>query len=575
MSRLIRMTLSVLLLATVALAPAAARTRRQKAEDSWDNLKKLRVGEEIQVVYGQEQYLNGRFRGFTREGIMVQWGVVNKHDETIAREDVIRVIASRPSQRVKNTLIGVAVGAAGGGLLGMAAANENYLHETIRKEDLQYLEIGASIGAALGGVVGALSSPDATIYQAQQQDVRVEREARLTAEPSPAGSSDRSWDNLRTLRILQAIRVLDQDQRAHEGKFLSVSEEAISLDAGQGEVTLARADVLQVTTETAPSAPQSGLRVPEAAAAKAVMVYSADPWNSLRSLRVGQLIRVEDQRRRTFCRATFRSVSENAISFAVGNEQITLRRPDIWQVSAVSNNRSGPATGAGVRTTPGIVAGPIPPLEMTRTDSCPTQLIYRSEWRGILSTPDRESVRCCQPYCSNHDPHVHDDVVSNSTATELGDFAERVYGRETTEIKTVRRERKPRDSRRSRRAAIALTTAPVPDPAVTEVPTQPVELENPTEQPQPETEVTEKSTPDSAEPPAAEEPTAPPPGEVSFQPAEQENSAEPAPTEAEVSERATQDSAEPPAAEEPTAPPTTEIEISLPEKSEESASERR
>ena len=350
-------------------------------------------------------------------------------------------------------------------------------------------------------------------------------------------------------------------------------------------MTLQRADVLEIRAAPPQTRGQSGFINP----AEMVTVYSAGPWENLSLLRVGQVMRVEDQMGRTFCRATFRSVSEDAISFAVGNEAITLRRPDIWQVSAVSNNRSGPATGAGVRTTPGIVAGPIPPLEMTRTDSCPTQLIYRSEWRGILSTPDRESLRCCQPYCSTHGPHVHADPVSNSTATELGDFAERVYGRETTEIKTVRRERKPRESRRSRRAAIALTTAPVPDPAVTEVPTQPVELENPTEQPQPETEVTEKSTPDSTAPPAAEEPTAPPPGEVSSQPAEHENSAEPAPPEAEVSERpteqappevevserATPDSAEPPAAEEPTAPPPTEIKIPLPEKSEESAAERR
>lgn len=521
MSRLIRMTLSVLLLATVALAPAAARSRRQKPEQSWDNLTKLQVGEQIQVVYQEEQYLNGTFLGFTPNGISVHWGVVNLHKETISREDVIRVIASRPSARVKNTLLGVAAGAAIGGLIGMASTNHLGYYgfdEPISSEDWQYVAIGASVGAALGGVASALSSPDATIYEAPQREIRSRLGRRTGLDLRPNETDEASWDNLRTLRILQKIRVLDQDQRAYEGKFLSVSDEAISFDAGQGEVTVVRANVLQVTTETAPSAPRSGFRVPDAAAPNAAMVYSADPWNSLRSLRVGQLIRVEDQRGRTFCRATFRSVSEKAVSFGVGNEAITLRRSDIWQISAVSNNRLSPAAWAGVRTTPGIVAGPIPPLEMTRTDGCPTQLVYRSEWRGILSAPDRESLRCCQPYCSNHGPHVHDDVEHGN-------------GRQPTRNKTVRRERKPRESRRSQRTNIALPITPAPEvpaqdspePAVSEVPTEPVELQNPIEPLQPEPEVSAVSTQDSAEPPTPEQQADSAPSETEVSQPEQPN----------------------------------------------------
>lgn len=178
MSRLIRMTLSVMLLASIAVAPANARSRREKPEHSWDNLKKLRVGEEIQVVYGREQYLNGRFLGFTSEGISVQWGVVNRHDETIPREDVIRVIASRPNQRVKNGLIGVAAGAAAGGLPKEFWRNRYY------SGPIDLDEIGAAIGAVFGGVIGALSSPDATIYEARLQDVQAE--PRLKQDDSPA-----------------------------------------------------------------------------------------------------------------------------------------------------------------------------------------------------------------------------------------------------------------------------------------------------------------------------------------------------------------------------------------------------
>ena len=180
MSRLIRMTLSVLLLATVALAPAAARPRHQKSEQSWDNLKKLQVGEEIQVVYQEEQYLNGRFLGFTPSGISVQWGVVNLHQETISREDVIRVIASRPSQRLKNTLIGLG----GGALLGLGLAGQAAVYEEDNTVAAAATVIGSAIGAVMGGVAGALRSPDTTIYEAQRHYVRPNPKIRQAPKPS-------------------------------------------------------------------------------------------------------------------------------------------------------------------------------------------------------------------------------------------------------------------------------------------------------------------------------------------------------------------------------------------------------
>ena len=390
---LILMTASVMLLTTVAVAPASARSGRQKPEQSWDNLKKLRVGEEIQVVYQPEQYLNGKFLGFTPQGISVQWGVVNLHKETIPRKDVIRVIASRPSQRLKNTLSGLGGGALAGLAIGWDAANS---------------ESGAAVvffpagGAVIGAVAGALSSPDATIYEALQQDVRAELQVRPAAEPLQALSPERSWDNLRTLRIFQKVRVLDQSMESRDGKFLSVSDQAISFDAGRGEVTIRRADVLEVKAVRSQAGGQSGSGV----WADLVTVYRAELW---------------------------------------GN-------PGSWRGGSVSGE---PA--------------------------------------------------CC---CSSETPR-------------LGDCAEREYGRGTTKIKAARRERKPKRSGGSRKAEVVLTPAPVPDSEATEVPTQSEETENPAEQPQPETEVSESSTPDSAEPPAAETPADPEPVETENPPSEE------------------------------------------------------
>ena len=185
MSRLMQITLSILLLATVAVEPAGARSRREKSEQSWENLRKLKVGEEIQVVYGDEQYLNGRFLRFTPEKISVQWGSVNRHEETISRKDVIRVIASRPSQRVKNALSGMGLGA----LVGLGVAM-NIGHSESGAE-VVFIPAGAAV---IGAVAGALSSPDATIYEARragepQLVSRVTPKARQTAKPRPVGSS--------------------------------------------------------------------------------------------------------------------------------------------------------------------------------------------------------------------------------------------------------------------------------------------------------------------------------------------------------------------------------------------------
>lgn len=233
--RLMRMTVSFILLATVAVAPASAR--RQKSEEAWDNLKKLQVGEEIQVVYQDEQYLNGRFLGFTPDAISVQWGTLNRHDETVPRREVIRVITSRPGQRVKNILAGVGVGALMGGYFAAMSG---------RKDEA----IGAlAAGVAIGAMGGALMSPDMTIYQARRNVVLPELKRRRSAQPTRKMPRNPSWDNLHELHGYQEIRVLDQDLRVYNGRLDSVSDEHISFRSGGEVITLERDRVLEVSIE--------------------------------------------------------------------------------------------------------------------------------------------------------------------------------------------------------------------------------------------------------------------------------------------------------------------------------------
>jgi len=183
MGRLMQMTVTIILLATAAVEPASAR--RQKSGESWDDLKNLRVGEEIQVVYQQERYLSGRFVALTPNSITVQWGQVNRHDETIPRREVIRVIASRPSGRIRNTLIGLG----GGALVGIGIVGQAAEYEDDSNVVAAAALIGLAIGAVAGGIAGALSAPDTTIYEGQQPYIRPDPEHRPAPTPSGDWSS--------------------------------------------------------------------------------------------------------------------------------------------------------------------------------------------------------------------------------------------------------------------------------------------------------------------------------------------------------------------------------------------------
>jgi hypothetical protein len=70
----------------------------------------------------------------------------------------------------------------------------------------------------------------------------------LLATLAGAQSPEQSWDNLRSLGIGEKIQVVDQKLKSQNGTFVSFSEEAITFQAGQGEVTVERSDVFRVSS---------------------------------------------------------------------------------------------------------------------------------------------------------------------------------------------------------------------------------------------------------------------------------------------------------------------------------------
>ena len=62
-----------------------------------------------------------------------------------------------------------------------------------------------------------------------------------------AQSSQNNWDNLKQLRPGQKIEVVDSSMKSLRGPFVSVSEEAITLQLGKGQESIERAKVVRVS----------------------------------------------------------------------------------------------------------------------------------------------------------------------------------------------------------------------------------------------------------------------------------------------------------------------------------------
>ena len=148
-----------------AVLLAAALAQAQDPQQSWNNLRILRVGERIQVVEQNLRSHAGAFLSFSEETITFQSGNV---PVMVQRRDVFRVSAPRRSKRLRNTLVGLGIGAGFGFVLGMADC-ERATDMNCKASDRAV--VGAAVALAYGGIgagVGALIPQRTTIYRAER-----------------------------------------------------------------------------------------------------------------------------------------------------------------------------------------------------------------------------------------------------------------------------------------------------------------------------------------------------------------------------------------------------------------------
>ena len=123
----------------------------QTGDRSWDNLQQLRVGEKIRVVDTDMKTHDGTFLGYAPDAIALRVGT---DDVGVPRDKVVRVASRESNKRLRNALIGMAIGGGAGFGIGIplaASQGTEGAAPTFALLGLAGLGAGAAIGAASPG----------------------------------------------------------------------------------------------------------------------------------------------------------------------------------------------------------------------------------------------------------------------------------------------------------------------------------------------------------------------------------------------------------------------------------------
>ena len=139
----------------------AGQASAQSPQESWDNLRQLRAGEGIEIVDAKMKSHRGNFTTYTQERISLR---EDGREMTIPRTEVASVKRFGESHRRRNTLLGLAIGTAGGLAVGFIRGKTYHEEGETTVFMAVWTPIGAGIGAAAGVVLPAHN--EVTVYRA-------------------------------------------------------------------------------------------------------------------------------------------------------------------------------------------------------------------------------------------------------------------------------------------------------------------------------------------------------------------------------------------------------------------------
>ena len=130
------------------------------AADDWTRTASVAPGSRVIVKTFSGEERRGTFRAAGANSVSL---TVNGLDLEIQRSEVARIRVYTPSRRLRNVLIGAAIGAAAGIGAGFATC-PTCAGERSAGEFQQRLGLGGLAGAGIGAATGMLGSPYKTVY---------------------------------------------------------------------------------------------------------------------------------------------------------------------------------------------------------------------------------------------------------------------------------------------------------------------------------------------------------------------------------------------------------------------------
>jgi hypothetical protein len=149
----------------ISVVGIACGSWAQTDQASWANLSALQPGQKIQIVDMKSQKHSGTFVNDSNSVISYR---DTAGEQTIQKPDVRIVKLTANKHRLRNTIIGGAVGAGAGAGIGAAAfrpcsASQTFCIQPVGRGGIA--GIGAVVGLAGGAVVGALWPSHKVIYR--------------------------------------------------------------------------------------------------------------------------------------------------------------------------------------------------------------------------------------------------------------------------------------------------------------------------------------------------------------------------------------------------------------------------
>jgi len=144
-----------LLLSGLAAALLTPAVHGAEVNRSWETLiETLKAGQKVVVVQHSRKQAEGRVLALTGDSITVQ---VSRQPVTVPRDDVFRVRIA--DIRRRNTLIGMAIGAAAGAIIWGVAGRDNHRVG-------EYAFVGSILGVGPGAAVGGSVPIGVPLYEA-------------------------------------------------------------------------------------------------------------------------------------------------------------------------------------------------------------------------------------------------------------------------------------------------------------------------------------------------------------------------------------------------------------------------